>query len=75
VKEILASRIGKEIEVSFGTGAVSGKVVKLEGDLLHLEKDDQTFFIRIEKIVALWDSKEKGDKKAKSPGFVVAPSD
>jgi hypothetical protein len=75
VKEILESRIGKEIEVSFGAGAVSGKVVKIENDILYLEKDDKNFFVRIEKIVAIWDSNERGEKKMKSPGFVSSQSE
>lgn len=75
MKEILASRIGKEIELSFGAGAVGGKIIKIEDDILQLEKDDQTFFVRIEKIVAVWDSKEKSEKKVKSPGFVSAQAE
>jgi hypothetical protein len=75
VKDILENRIGKEIDVSFGAGTVSGKVIQIDGDILQLEKDDQTFFVRIEKIVALWDSKDRGEKKVKSPGFVSSSSD
>lgn len=75
MKEILANRIGKEIDVSFGAGTVSGKVIQIDGDILQLEKDDQTFFVRVEKIVALWDSKDRGEKKVKSPGFVSHKTD
>ena len=73
MREILESRIGKEIELSFGAGAISGKILQLDNDILHLEKDDQQFFVRIEKIVAVWDSKEKNEKKGKFSGF-VSPS-
>lgn len=75
MKELLESRIGKEIDVSFGAGTVSGKIIQIEGDILQLEKDDQTFFVRIEKIVAFWDSKERGEKKVKSPGFISVPTE
>ncbi|MBL8205728.1 MAG: DUF2642 domain-containing protein [Blastocatellia bacterium] len=75
MKELLESRIGKEIDVSFGAGTVSGKIIQIEGDILQLEKDDQTFFVRIEKIVAFWDSKERGEKKVKSPGFISIPTE
>lgn len=75
MKEILEGRIGKEIELSFGAGAVGGKIIKIENDILHLEKDDQTFFVRLEKIVAVWDAKEKSEKKVKSPGFVSSQSE
>ena len=70
MKELLESRIGKEIELSFGAGAVGGKIVQVDNDILCLEKDDQAFFVRIEKIVAIWDAKEKNDKKGKFSGFV-----
>lgn len=75
MKEILEKRIGKEIELSFGAGAVGGTIVKVDNDILQLEKDDQTFFVRIEKIVAVWDSKEKSEKRVKSPGFVSSQPD
>lgn len=71
MKEILESRIGKDLDVSFGAGAVTGKVVKIDGDILYLEKDDQNYYVRIDKIVAVWDSKEKSEKKSKSPGFMI----
>lgn len=75
MKEILENRIGKEIELSFGAGAVGGKIVKIENDILCLEKDDQAFFVRIEKIVAVWDAKEKNEKKGKFSGFVSAQAE
>ncbi len=75
MREILESRIGKEIELSFGAGAVSGKILQIEDDILHLEKDDQKFFVRIEKIVAIWDSKEKNEKKGKFSGFASSQSE
>ena len=70
MKDILASRIGKEVDVSFGAGAVSGKITKIEDNILHLEKDEKHFFVRIDKIVAVWDSLEKSEKRIKGPGFV-----
>ena len=70
VKAILESRIGKEVDVSFGGGGVSGKVIKIEDDILYLEKDDQSYYVRVDKIVAVWDAKDKNEKKSKSPGFV-----
>jgi Protein of unknown function (DUF2642) len=75
VKEILENRVGKEIDVSFGAGTVTGKIIQIEGDILQLEKDEQTFFVRIEKIVAFWDAKDRAEKKVKSPGFVSTQTD
>lgn len=71
MKEILESRVGKDIEVSFGAGAVSGKVLKIEDGILYMEKDDQNYFIVLDKVVAVWDSKEKSEKRSKSPGFML----
>lgn len=75
MKELLENRIGKEIELSFGAGAVGGKIIGIDNDILHLEKDDQAFFVRIEKIVAIWDTKEKNEKKGKFSGFVSAQAE
>ena len=72
MKELLENRIGKEIELSFGAGAVGGKIIRIANDILHLEKDDQAFFVRIEKIVAIWDVKEKNEKKGKFSGFAFS---
>ena len=67
MKDILESRVGKEVDVSFGAGAVSGKITKIEGNILHLEKDEKHFFVRIDKIVAIWDSLEKAKRGSKVP--------
>jgi hypothetical protein len=65
----LESRIGKEVDVQCIGGLMSGKVVKIEGSILVLEKEDRTCYVDIEKIVAFWD---KPEKKVKSPGFLPA---
>ena len=60
----------KEIEVICEGASISGKVTKIEGNVLHLEKDEVTCFVNIEKIVVVWDSREK---KANPPGFLPKP--
>ncbi len=68
MRNFLEGRIGKEIEVQCQGVTLSGKVARVEGNILHLEKDDETAYINIDKIVVIWDSREK---KAKSPGFLA----
>ena len=63
MKELLESRIGKEIELSFGAGAVGGKIVRIDNDILCLEKDDQAFFVRIEKSSRFGMPKKKTKRK------------
>jgi hypothetical protein len=68
VRNFLESRIGKEIEVQCPGVNLSGKVTRVEGNILHLEKDEVTAYVNIEKIVVVWDSREK---KAQAPGFLA----
>lgn len=67
MRNLLESRVGKEVDVQSIGGQFSGKVVKVEGTILVLEKEDRTCYLDIEKIVAFWD---KPEKKTKSPGFM-----
>ena len=66
MRNFLENRLGKEIEVCCQGITVSGKVSKVEGNVLYLEKDGVTAHVNIEKIIIVWDSQEK---KAHSPGF------
>ncbi len=68
MRNFLENHLGKEVEVCCEGITVSGKVTKVEGNVLHLEKDDVTAHINIEKIIIIWDSQEK---KAQSPGFLA----
>jgi len=67
VRNFLERHLGKEIEVVCEGGSISGKVTKVEGNVLHLEKDEVTCYVNIEKIVVVWDSREK---KGQPPGFL-----
>ncbi|MCG3161817.1 MAG: hypothetical protein JMDDDDMK_03031 [Acidobacteria bacterium] len=68
MRNFLENRLGKEIEVCCQGITVSGKVTKVEGNVLYLEKDEMTAHVNIEKIIIVWDSQEK---KAHSPGFLT----
>jgi hypothetical protein len=69
VRNLLESWIGKEIDAMFEGATLTGKIVRVEGNLLvlELEKDEQRCYVNIEKIVAVSDRQEK---KLKSAGFV-----
>lgn len=67
MKKFLESRIGKEIEAICEGASIKGRVTHVEDDILHLEKDDVVCFVNINKIVVIWDEREK---KGRPPGFV-----
>jgi hypothetical protein len=71
VKSLLESRIGKEVEISCGGVALSGKVVRLSGDVLELEKDETIFYVNLEKIVVMCDAR----KKNRATGFIPSKSE
>jgi len=66
VRNFLESRLGKEIEIQCEGTLVKGKVAKIEGNVLHLEKDGESCYVNIERVLIVWDSREK---KAQAPGF------
>ena len=66
MRNFLENRLGKEIEVQCEGTMVKGKVAKIEGNVLVLTKDEETCYVNIEKIIVVWDSREK---KAQPPGF------
>ncbi|HWQ34216.1 MAG TPA: MM0924 family protein [Blastocatellia bacterium] len=69
MRNLLESFLGKEIDVNCGAALLSGKVTRVEGQILHLEKDGMTVYVNIEKIVALMETREK--KSSTPPGFVL----
>ena len=68
MKELLSKMIGQEVDVvCTGRSSLRGKVVKVDGDVLHLKDDDDNVcYVAIDKIIAVW---EKRDKERHS-GFV-----
>jgi len=71
VKSFLESKMGKEIDVHCGGATISGRVMLIEENVLYLEKDNVTCYVNIDRIIAVWDSREK---KANPPGFVIKAS-
>lgn len=67
VRNFLEGRIGKEMDIQVHGAIITGRIVRLEGNVLIVEKDDTVCYINIDHIIAIWDSKEK---KGSLPGFV-----
>ena len=68
MRNLLEARIGKEVDIVCEGAALSGKVIKIEGDILVVEKEDRQGYVDISRIVAFWD---KSEKKVKSAGFLA----
>ena len=66
MREVLESRIGKEVELGCEGGSITGKIIQIEGNILELERDDHTFYVNMDKIVIVCDQR---DKKSRTTGF------
>ena len=67
MKELLSKMVGQEIDVvCTATSSLRGKVVKVQGDVLHLKDDeDNLCYVAIDKITAVWEKRDKD----RHPGF------
>ena len=68
MQELLSKMVGQEVDVvCTGKSSMRGKVIKVEGEVLHLKDDeDNVCYVAIDKIIAVW---KKRDKERQS-GFV-----
>lgn len=66
MKKFLESRIDKEIEVICEGASIRGRVLKIDDDILYLEKDDVICYVNLNKIVVIWDERER---RGRPPGF------
>ena len=68
MEQLLVKLIGREIDVvCSGTSSLRGNCVNVEGGVLQLKDDEgEIFYIAVDKIVAVWEKKDKG----RHPGFV-----
>lgn len=69
MRELLTKMVGKKVDLFCGgTSSLRGKVVKVEDGVVHLvDDDDQMFYVALERIIALSESRS-GEQRA---GFVV----
>ena len=68
MQDLLTKLIGKEIDVvCSGAASLCGKVVNVEDAVLQIEDEDgQIGYVSIDKIVAVWEKRDKD----RHPGFV-----
>jgi hypothetical protein len=69
MREFLSQMIGKKLDVYCGgASSMRGKVMKVEGGVLHLRDDDKhTCYVAVDHIVAVWEARE--DEQSR-PGFI-----
>jgi hypothetical protein len=69
MQELLAKMVGKKIDLFCGgTSSLRGKLVKVDEGVAHMvDEDDQMFYVAVERIIALSESRS-GEQRA---GFVV----
>lgn len=69
MRELLAKLVGKKIDIFCGgTSSLRGKLVKVDEGVAHLvDDDDQMFYVAVERIIVLSETRS-GDQRA---GFVV----
>lgn len=69
MRELLTKMVGKKVDLYCGgTSSLRGKLVKVDDGVAHLvDEDDQMFYVALERIVALSESRS-GEQRA---GFVV----
>jgi hypothetical protein len=66
VKNFLETQMGREVDITCEGATVSGRIVRIDGDVLHVEKDGVICYVSIPRIVVIWEQREK---KVQSPGF------
>jgi hypothetical protein len=69
MRELLTKLVGKKIDLFCGgTSSLRGKLVKVDDGVAHMvDEDDQMFYVAVERIIALSESRS-GEQRA---GFVV----
>ncbi|HYE15392.1 MAG TPA: MM0924 family protein [Pyrinomonadaceae bacterium] len=72
MRELLLKLVGKKVDLFCGgTSALHGKVVKVEESVAHLVgEDDRMFYVAIERIIVLSESKESEQRAGFTTGFV-----
>jgi hypothetical protein len=68
MRDLLSKLIDTEVDVvCTGTSSLRGKIMKVDGDVLHLEDDEgNVCYVAIDKITAVWEKRDKD----RHPGFI-----
>ncbi|HEX8707453.1 MAG TPA: MM0924 family protein [Pyrinomonadaceae bacterium] len=70
MQEFLSKMIGRKVDIFCGgASSLRGEIVKVEGSVLHLKDDEQQMsYVAIEKIIVVWEARDRDDEKR--AGFV-----
>ena len=68
MKEILAKFLGKSLIIQYGVSStVKGKLIDLADGVAHIEGEDATIFLAVDKVTVFWEEKER----EKALGFIT----
>ncbi len=69
MNELLSQMVNRQIDIFCGgSSSLRGKVIKVEGGLLHLkDHDEQMCYVSIDKIVVVWEARDESEHRA---GFI-----
>jgi hypothetical protein len=68
MRDLLSKLIDKEVDVvCTGTSSLRGKIMKIDGEVLHLKDDaGNVCYVAIDKITAVWEKRDQD----RHPGFI-----
>lgn len=66
VKNFLETQLGKEVDLTCEGATISGRITRIEGDVVWIEKEGVMCYVNIQKIVVVWEQRER---KVQAPGF------
>jgi len=70
MKEFLSQMIGRKVDVFCGgASSLSGEVVKVDDEVLHLKDNDgKMCYVAVAKIVVVWDARDEEHRAGFVPG-------
>ena len=71
MRELLAKLVGKKVDLFCGgTSSLRGKLVKVDEGVAHLvDDDDQMFYVAVERIIVLSETRAGGQRAGFVAGF------
>lgn len=71
MRELLAKMVGKKVDIYCGgTSSLRGKLVKLDEGVAHMvDEDDRMFYVSVERIVVLSETRDPEHRAGFVKGF------
>ena len=71
MREILTKMVGKKIDMFCGgTSSLRGKLVKVDEGVAHMvDEDDQMFYVSIERVIVLSETRDSDQRAGFLTGF------